>query len=111
MSADDKNLKEVERTYKLIKGSFDTAYQNCETDEQKERLIVLRDAARDAYFKGIAENLSDSHDLVKETIKELGAKNDEIQKALKSLKDISAFLNIVTAGVKLAAAVVTLAAV
>ena len=41
MSADDKNLKEVERTYKLIKGSFDTAYLNCETDEQKERTPAL----------------------------------------------------------------------
>ncbi|MDI6741451.1 MAG: hypothetical protein QMD11_01835, partial [Smithella sp.] len=65
----------------------------------------------DAYFKGLAETITDSHDLVKETIKELSAKNDEIQKALKSLKDISAFLNIVSAGVKLAAAVVTLAAI
>jgi hypothetical protein len=103
------NLTEIKRTYDLIDNNFDAAYQKCNTDQQKQ-LVNLRDSARDAFWKSIAENLSDNHALIDKSLNDLKTTNDNIQAAVKSLQDISAFLNMVTQGVTLAAAVVTLAA-
>jgi hypothetical protein len=104
------NLSEIKRTYDLININFDAAYQKCDTDAQRKQLVALRDSARDAFWKSIAANLSDNHVLIEKSLNDLKTTNDKIQDAVKSLKDISAFLNMVTQGVTLAAAVVTLAA-
>jgi hypothetical protein len=103
-------LSEIKRTYDLIDSNFDAAYQKCETDDQRKQLVALRDSARDAFWKSIAENLSDNHALIDKSLNDLKTTNDNIQAAVKSLQNISAFLNMVTQGVTLAAAVVTLAA-
>jgi hypothetical protein len=94
----------------LIDDNFDTVYAKCDTDDQKTQLVSLRDAARDAFWRAAAENLSDNHDVVTQTFKELQTTNNQIQSDVKTLQDVSSFLDTVTQGVKLAAALATLAA-
>jgi hypothetical protein len=105
----NQNLAEIKKTYHLIDDNFDAIYGKC-NDDQKKTLIALRDAARDAFWRAAAENLTDNHDVVAQTIDELKTTNNQIQKDVKSLKDVSSFLDTVTEGVKLAAALATLAA-
>jgi|ERR1017187_32318 prefoldin subunit 5 len=105
----NQNLAEIKKTYQLIDDNFDTVYAKCDPD-QKTKLVALRDAARDAFWRAAAENLSDNHNVVAQTIDELQTTNNQIQSDVQSLKNVSSFLDNVTQGVKLAAALVTLAA-
>ncbi len=103
------NLEEVKKTYRLIDDNFDTVYAQCNAD-QKKQLIASRDAARDAFWRAVAENLTDDHGLVAQTYADLQAANKKIQDDLEGLQNVSAFLDTVAQGVKLAGALVTLAA-
>ena len=103
------NLANIETTYKLIDDNFDSIYAKCNAD-QKTALIALRDSARDAYWQAVAKDLSDNHAIVEQTAAELETTNSQIKKDLDGLKDMSSFLDTVTEGVKLAGALVTLAA-
>ena len=105
----DPNLAEIKRTYRLLDDNFDTIYSACD-DDQKKALITARDAARDAFWKAVAEDLTDNHDLVAHTLEELQDTNDQIDKDLKKLEDVSEILETVTQAVKLAAALAVLAA-
>lgn len=102
-------LEQIENTFDLINDNFDVVYSKC-NDTQKTQLVSLRDAARDAYWHAAAENLSDDHDLVKQTSQELDTANTQIQSGLQNLKDVVSFLNLVAQGVKLAGALAALAA-
>jgi len=103
------NLDQIKRIYDLIDDNFDALFAKGDP-KQKARLTALRDSARDAFWKAVAENLSDDHDLVTETLQELQAANDKVEQSVKTLQNIAAVLDLVTQGVKLAAALVTLAA-
>jgi hypothetical protein len=103
------NLVEIKRTYQLLDDNFDAVYAKCDPG-QKTQLIALRDAARDAFWRAVAENLSDNHDVVAQTVNDLQTTNNQIQNDVQSLKSVASFLDTVTEGVKLAAALVTLAA-
>ena len=105
----NKNLTEIKRTYQLIDDNFDAIYA-AGNAAQKATLIASRDAARDAFWKAVAENLTDDHELVTQTFDELKATNDQIKKDLQGLQDIAGFLNTLAQGVKLAAALASLAA-
>jgi|ERR1039458_2229640 hypothetical protein len=105
----NQNLAEIKKIYHLIDDNFDPVYAKCKPD-QKTHLVALRDAARDVFWRAAAENLTDNHEVVAQTIDELKTTNNKIQKDVKFLKDVSVFLDTVTQGVKLAAALATLAA-
>ena len=104
------NLAEVKKTYQLIDDNFYALYAKCTSDDQKTNLIALRDAARDAFWKAVAANLTDNHGVVTQTYSDLQAANDQIQKDIDGLKDVSDCLETLTEAVKLAGALVTLAA-
>jgi hypothetical protein len=110
MSNDDNpNLAEIKKTYHLIDDNFDTIYAKCDAS-QKAKLIALRDAARDTFWRAIADNLSVDHDIVAHTVNELTSTNTQIEQDLTSLANVTSFLDTLTQGVKLAAALATLAA-
>jgi hypothetical protein len=109
MGADD-NLVEIRRIYQAIDDHFDALYAQCNAT-QKTQLTALRDSARDAFWRAISANLADDHGLVVQTFNELQVTNNQLDTDLKSLQDISGCLQTLTEGVKLAAALVTLASV
>jgi hypothetical protein len=108
MSA-DANLAEIKKTYQLIDDNFDAIYAKCDPG-QKTTLIALRDSARDAFWRAAAANLSDDHDVIAQTYDELQATNNQLQNDVQALQDVSGFLDTLAQGVKLAGALVTLAA-
>lgn len=103
------NLAEIQKTYQLIDDNFDAIYSKCDAS-QKTHLIALRDAARDTFWRAAADNLSVDHAVVAHTIEDLSSTNDKISQDLASLSNIASFLDTLTQGVKLAAALATLAA-
>ena len=103
------NLAEIQKTYHLIDDNFDTIYAKCDPG-QKTQLMALRDSARDTFWRAAADNLSVDHAIVANTIDELSTTNDQLSQDVQSLADIAGFLDTLTQGVKLAAALATLAA-
>ena len=108
--SDHDPLALIKQTYDLLDDNFDAIYVKCVTPDQKTMLIALRDAARDAFWRAVAEHLSDNHAVIALTINELQDTNTKIQADVETLSNISDFLDTVTQGVKLAGALVTLAA-
>ena len=56
----EKYLEEIEKTYRTIDNSFDTALKKCSTTEEKELLITSRDTARNAFWTAVDTNLSNN---------------------------------------------------
>ena len=90
--------------------NYRLAYGKCTSPEQQHQLIQLRDAARDAYFKAIADGLDADTPMVRELTAQLTVTNNQITTMLKNLTDIVAFLKLTSDAIKLAASVVALAA-
>ena len=101
---------EVERTYTTLRHNFSDIMSKCRTDEQKDAARDTYSGARDAYFEAVKRDLRDNNDLVKSLTKELADANGQMERDLKALQDIAAFLRLVTEAVKLAASIVVLAA-
>jgi hypothetical protein len=104
------NLGAIKEAYTLVDDQFDRIYAQCTTAAQKQQARDLRDGLRDAYWRAMASNLADETDLVNSIRKDLQDANDRIEADLKSLKNIVAFLQLVTEGLKLACALAVLAA-
>lgn len=103
------NIDAIAKTYHLIDDNFDAIYTHCDT-AQRIKLIACRDSARDTFWNAIAKDLRDNHQLVEDTLANLKVVNDKIETDLKNLKNISALLQLLTEGIKLAASLATLAA-
>ncbi len=103
-------LATVEATYRLAERGFDTLHSAAKGPEEKERVRELYGAARDAYWKAVLACLEDQSGVVAAIHVELKAKNRELKRALETLRDLASTLALLRDAVRLAAALVTLAA-
>ena len=104
-------LAAVQSAYEVLDENFDTLYQSCKTPEQKQSLRSLHDAARDTYWRAVAVVLKDNSPVVCEIYAELQQANQDLKALIANLQNISALIQLVTQAVRLAASLVTLAAV
>ena len=103
-------LLKIQTVYLLLEGHFQVLYQACQTDAQRTQLQTLYVAARDAFWKAQNEQLIDDNATVQSISAELDQANNQIQQSLAGLHNIVAVLGLIANGVKLAAALATLAA-
>lgn len=103
-------LATVEATYRLAERSFDALHAAANGPEEKERVRELYGAARDAYWKAVLACLEDQSGVVAAIHDELRAKNRDLKRSLETLRDLASALALLRDAVRLAAALVTLAA-
>ena len=103
-------LATVEATYRLAERSFDALHSAAKGPEEKECVRELYGAARDAYWKAVLACLEDRSGVVAALHDELKAKNRELKRSLETLRDLASTLALLRDAVRLAAALVTLAA-
>jgi hypothetical protein len=103
-------LATVETTYRLAERGFDALHTAAATSDEKLRVRELYGAARDAYWKAVLACLEDQSGVVAAIHDELKAKNRELKRSLETLRDLASALALLRDAVRLAAALVTLAA-
>ena len=103
-------LAAVHDTYRLLDDNFDALYTACTTDAARATLRALHASARDAYWKAIADGLHDDNLVVQGIRRDLVQATARIQDQLATLVDVTAVLSMLTDAVRLAGALVGLAA-
>lgn len=103
-------LGAVHDTYRLLDDHFDEIYAACRTDADRARLRALHASARDAYWKAIADGLHDDNLVVQDIRRDLATANARIQEQLATLEEVADLLRAMTEAVRLAGALVGLAA-
>jgi len=103
-------LDAVHDTYRLLDDHFDEVYAACQTDAQRAQLRALHASARDAYWKAIADGLHDNNQVVQDIQRDLADATGRIRQQLQTLQDVTAVLAVMTEAVRLAGALVGLAA-
>nr|MDQ6924683.1 hypothetical protein [Candidatus Eremiobacteraeota bacterium] len=103
-------LAAVHDTYRLLDDHFDEIYAACQTDDARAQLRALHASARDAYWKAVADGLHDDNLVVQDIRRDLTAATTRIQAQLATLEDVTAVLDMLTQAVRLAGALVGLAA-
>lgn len=106
----DTALDAVHDTYHLLDDHFDEIYAACQTDDARAQLRALHASARDAYWKAVADGLHDDNLVVQDIRRDLAAATTRIQAQLATLEDVTAVLDMLTQAVRLAGALVGLAA-
>lgn len=106
----DRCLAAVAAAYKALDDRFDALYAEATTDAERERLRALLGAARDAYWRATAAHLGASNPIVREIYDDLTRATQELKELLANLQRVGAILEVATQTVRLAASLVTLAA-
>lgn len=109
-STHDRLLASVETTYRLAESGFDAMHSSAATPEMKAYVRELYGAARDAYWKAVLACLEDESGVVAAIHGELQRANRDLKRALADLTDLAKALGLLRDAVRLAAALVTLAA-
>lgn len=104
-------LDAVYDTYRLLDDHFDEVYAACQRDDQRLQLRALHASARDAYWKAVADGLRDDNRVVQDIRRDLADATARIRQQLATLQDVTAVLRMLTEAVRLAGALVGLAAV
>lgn len=104
-------LAAIQNAYEVLDEHFDELYELCTSSDQKQSLRSLHGAARDTYWRAVAVSLKDNSPVVREIYSELTQANQELREIVASLQNISAFIQLFTQAVRLAASLVTLATV
>ena len=102
-------LRELERTYLLLFRERGRILEACTPAEQQQFLDTYA-AARVALTTAVADGVANNDPVVAQFHRDLEEVNDKIEDALHGLRDIVAFLGLVTEAVKLMAAVAALGA-
>lgn len=98
------SLETISKTWKIVDDGFLDAYDACKTAAQRQQVVMLRDGARDAFYKAVKEKITEGDAYVETLKSELGSLNAQLKKNLSNLKDIVSVINIMGAAVKTAAA-------
>lgn len=96
----------VTKTWETVRDGFFEAYEKANAEQRKE-LLVLRDGARDAFYRAIAAKFDETDAYVQQLTRELAEANKKIAASLKSLKDIAEAVKFIASGVKTASALVS----
>lgn len=104
-------LAAIQNAYEALDSHFEELYEQCTTVDQKQSLRSLHGAARDTYWRAVALNLQDNSPVVREIYSELTQANQDLRELIANLQNISAFIQLFTQAVRLAASLVTLATV
>ena len=103
-------LDAVHDTYRLLDDHFDDIYAACRTDAERAQLRALHASARDAYWKAIADGLHDDNLVVQDIRRDLADATARIDEQLATLEEVTDVLRAMTEAVRLAGALVGLAA-
>ena len=103
-------LAAVATAYQLLDSSFDALHDRSTPDERKS-LSELLAAARDAYWRAVASRLRASNQIVRDLYADLLRATQELKELLANLQRVAAVIEIATQTIRLAASLVTLAAV
>jgi ABC-type transporter Mla subunit MlaD len=106
----DRYLAAVAAAYKALDDRFDALYEKATSDAERERLRALLGAARDAYWRATAARLHASNPIVRELYDDLNRATQELKELLANLQRVGAIIDVATQTVRLAASLVTLAA-
>ncbi|MFO0572786.1 MAG: hypothetical protein U1A78_02210 [Polyangia bacterium] len=106
----DRCLAAVTAAYRALDDRFDALYAQATTDAERERLQALLGAARDAYWRATAARLGASNPIVRELYDDLTRATQELKELLANLQRVDAIIELATQTVRLAASLVTLAA-
>lgn len=103
-------LAAVATAYQLLDSSFDGLHDRATPDERL-RLHELLAGARDAYWRAVAGQLRANNQIVRDLYADLLRATQELKELLANLQRVSAVIDIATQTIRLAASLVTLAAV
>lgn len=103
-------LAAVATAYQLLDTSFDALHDRATPDE-RQRLSELLAAARDAYWRAVASQLQANNQIVRDLYADLLRATQELKELLANLQRVAAVIEIGTQTIRLAASLVTLAAV
>lgn len=103
-------LDAVHDTYRLLDDHFDAIYAACRTDAERAQLRALHASARDAYWKAVADGLHDDNLVVQDIRRDLATATARIGEQLATLQEVADLLGAMTEAVRLAGALVGLAA-
>jgi len=104
------SISDLETTLTLLEDNFHDAYIAAPDDASRLQLRLTLAAARDAYWKAVADGMKDKNEFVQQLSDELKIENDNLSTALGNLQNFAAFLDTAKEAVKLAAAIAALAA-
>ena len=104
------SISDLETTLTLLEDNFHDAYIAAPDDTSRLQLRLTLAAARDAYWKAVADGMKDKNEFVQLLSDELKTENDNLSAALGNLQNFAAFLDTAKEAVKLAAAIAALAA-
>lgn len=106
----DQYLAAVATAYQLLDSSFDTLHDRATVDE-RQSLRELLAAARDAYWRAVASQLRANNQIVRDLYADLLRATQELKELLANLQRVAAVIEVGTQTIRLAASLVTLAAV
>jgi hypothetical protein len=106
----DRHVAAVAAAYQLLDSSFDALHDRS-SPEERQRLRELLASARDAYWRAVASRLGANNPIVRDLYNDLVRATQELNELLANLQRVSAVIDLATATIRLAASLVTLAAV
>ncbi|PMY56167.1 MULTISPECIES: hypothetical protein [Pseudomonas] len=102
-------VEQAEYVYVKLDEEYDRLYSNSSPEDRKH-LKAMHGAARDAYWRAESDDLRDDNLYVMRLISALDKTNNDIEQAIQQQLNTTKMIALFAEAVKLAAAVVTLAA-
>ena len=106
---DTQTLLAVERTFRLIDENFQETLSNTPDDQDRHRIVSVRDAARDAYWKAVESHLGNDSVPVQRLREDLKTANQTLEASLADRANPAELLLNLTQATKLATSLTALA--
>lgn len=100
----------VERTFRLIDEHFTQTLSNVPRNQDRQRIISVRDAARDAYWKAVETQLRSDTTHVQRVRADLKSANRVLEESFGDPNDTVRLLQAMNQAVKLSTSLTSLAA-
>jgi molecular chaperone GrpE (heat shock protein) len=97
-------FEQIKDTWFTIRDNYDDLNQAAGSKEARAKLLADYNGARDAFYMALKKSFDEDDDFVKHLKAELAATKEQLDEALDGLQDIVATLGLVSAAVRLAAA-------
>ena len=106
----DLHVAAVAAAYRALDDSFDALIAQASSEAECERLRALLLSAREAYWQATAARLGADNAVVREIYDDLNRATQQLKELLANLQRVDAIIEVATQTVRLAASLVTLAA-
>jgi chromosome segregation ATPase len=92
---------QIEKQYFSVKGRFNDLIAACKTDEQRAALQAAYASLRDNYNKAMNQRFEDNDPAIATLRSELQRGQEEIERSLTNLKDITAVIDSISSAVSI----------